>query len=228
MSAVETKFSYFAGLDLGQTHESTALAIVERTSVEGDAVAPSAIYAVRHLERFPIGTPYADVFGRVIGMFAAAPLQDGTLLVDQTGVGKPVIQLLRRRDNHPHFVPVSIAAGLEAALDGHGGWLVPKLDLVGGLQVLLQAKRLKVAESLPEAGTLVRELTNFRFKPLPANSTDPLAAWREGQHDDLVFAVALAVWEAERYVKWDVHFLGEVPAVPGRPHGLSQWRFGQW
>src|SRR4051794_27808848 len=80
---------------------------------------------------------------------------------------------LREGTRHPEFVQVTITAGSEEIYDGHGGWLVPKLDLVGGLQVLLQEKRRKVAESLAEAGTLVRELTNFRVKPLPANTTDP-------------------------------------------------------
>jgi hypothetical protein len=193
--------SFFAGLDLGQPHEFTALAIVEKTD-ELVGVRYEPVYAVRHLERFPIGVPYADVFDRVVGMFAIQPLAGGTLVVDQTGVGAPVVKLLRYRNDCPHLIRVTITVGLDAGLDGHGGWLVPKLDLVGGLQVLLQAKRLKIAESLTESGTLVRELLNFRIKPLPPNTTDPLAAWREGQHDDLVFAAALAVWQGERHLDW--------------------------
>jgi hypothetical protein len=47
------------------------------------------------------------------------------------------------------------------------------------LQVLLQGQRLKVAAELPEVPTLVDELMNFRMKAAP-QSTDPLAAWREG------------------------------------------------
>lgn len=208
--------SYFVGLDLGQPHEFTALAVVEKTSVADHEGKRHTGYAVRHLERFAIGTPYGEVFDRVVGMFASPPLKDGTLVIDQTGVGKPVVKVLRERDDRPSLVEVTIGAGLQAEYDGHGGWLVPKLDLVGGLQVLLQEKRLKVAESLAEANTLVRELTNFRVKPLPANTTDPLAAWREGQHDDLVFAVVLAVWQAERHCDWDVHFLDK-PFVATRP-----------
>lgn len=222
------RVSYFAGLDLGQPHEFTALAVVEKTTVEQRTGASETTYSVRHLERFALSTPYATVFDRVVQMFAAAPLAGNTLVVDQTGVGAPVLKLLRHRDGCPHMISVTITNALDPALDGHGGWLVPKLDLVGGLQVLLQSKRLKVAESLAEAGTLVRELTNFRVKPLPVNTTDPLAAWREGQHDDLVFAVALAVWQGERHVDWDVLFLGELPAVLWQPSWLTARRLGRW
>jgi hypothetical protein len=55
-----------------------------------------------------------------------------------------------------------------------------------------------VAEALPEAVTLVRELTNFQTKVVLATD-DPYVAWREGAHDDLVLAVAIAAWEGERY-----------------------------
>ena len=36
------------------------------------------------------------------------------------------------------------------------------------------------------------------MKPAPINSSDS-EAWREGQHDDLVFAVALAAWWASNH-----------------------------
>jgi hypothetical protein len=73
---------------------------------------------------------------------------------------------------------------------------VPKKELVSTLQVLLQARRIRVAPSLPGAQTLVRELQNFK-KKFPAVS-DPFEAWREGPHDDLVLAVAIAAWLGER------------------------------
>jgi hypothetical protein len=44
---------------------------------------------------------------------------------------------------------------------------------------------------------LVKELENFKAKVTVAAS-DPYELWREGQHDDLVLAVALACWEGER------------------------------
>ena len=37
-------------------------------------------YAARHLERFPPGTPYPEVFARVAALFAHPPLAGATLI----------------------------------------------------------------------------------------------------------------------------------------------------
>jgi hypothetical protein len=65
------------------------------------------------------------------------------------------------------------------------------------LQLVLQGRRLKIAPELPQANLLTAELSAFRLKSVPLNET-AVVEWREGQHDDLVFAVALAVWFAEK------------------------------
>jgi hypothetical protein len=91
---------------------------------------------------------------------------------------------------------LAITAGHRATQDDHGGWLVPKKELVSTLQVLLQSRQLHVADCLPEADTLVRELANFQVK-VTATASDTLEAWREGAHDDLVLAVAIAAWQSE-------------------------------
>ncbi len=76
-------------------------------------------------------------------------------------------------------------------------WHVPKRDLVATLQILLQGKRLLVADALPDAAVLLQEMLNFQMK-ITAAANDVYGAWREGAHDDLVLAVALACWWAER------------------------------
>jgi hypothetical protein len=70
---------------------------------------------------------------------------------------------------------------------------VPKQDLVAGLQVLLEEKQLRVAGAIPEAETFLRELREMRVK-VGASGHEQFGAWREGTHDDLVLAVALAYW----------------------------------
>jgi len=44
---------------------------------------------------------------------------------------------------------------------------------------------------------LTRELLNFQVK-INDLAHDSYGAWREGTHDDLVLAVALACWAAEQ------------------------------
>ena len=80
----------------------------------------------------------------------------------------------------------------------------PKLDnlvriasLVSNLLLLSQEGRLKIASGLAEAKTLVAELQNMRVKIDLKTAHDSYGAWREGQHDDLVLAVALAAWWGE-------------------------------
>ena len=43
----------------------------------------------------------------------------------------------------------------------------------------------------------MRELTTFQVKITPA-ANEVFGAWRQGAHDDLVLAVAIAIWQAER------------------------------
>jgi hypothetical protein len=48
---------FYLGLDLGQRHDPTAIALVERVDLTS--------VRVRHLERVPLGTPYPGVVARV-------------------------------------------------------------------------------------------------------------------------------------------------------------------
>jgi len=193
----EPKVEWFSGLDLGQAQEFSAFAIVEKTTgPEKDVKGrPIGRFAVRHLNRFPVGTPYTEIGSRLAGMFAAPPLVDSSLAVDITMVGKPILELLRRAKINAHIQAVAVTAGLHASW-GSGVQAVPKRELVGQLQALLQTRRLQVAESLPDAKALVEELLNFKMKP--PTLQDDMLDWRDRPHDDLVFSVAIAVWEAER------------------------------
>jgi hypothetical protein len=58
----------------------------------------------------------------------------------------------------------ALHAGRKPARMEDRSWHVPKKELVSCLQVLLQGHRLKIAETLPEAKTLVRELETFQVK----------------------------------------------------------------
>jgi hypothetical protein len=76
---------------------------------------------------------------------------------------------------------------------------VPQRDLVGVLTVAFQSSRLKIAQALPLANVLAKELSDFKVKTDAWAAHDTYGAWREGQHDDLVLSVALACWTAERW-----------------------------
>lgn len=73
---------------------------------------------------------------------------------------------------------------------------MPRQELAATLQVLLQSRRLRVAPALPEATKLARELAAFKVK-VSTSSLEEMDAWRQGTHDDLVLAVAVAAWMGE-------------------------------
>jgi hypothetical protein len=139
MIASMPKLDYFTGLDLGQARDFTALAVLERRTVPDPQRPGHAVghYAVRHLERFQLGTSYTAVCSRLAQLFAKPPLAGSLLAVDQTGVGRPVIDLLREARIQAQVLPVTITAGHQASAADGGGWLVPKKELVSTLQVLL-------------------------------------------------------------------------------------------
>jgi hypothetical protein len=189
---------YFSGLDLGPPSEFTALAVLERTILPDPERKGQKLkfYAVRHLERFELGTSFPRICDRLKKVFSDSRLQDSTLTVDQTVVGQPVMKLLNRARLGVSTRPITITAGQESEYDQHGACLVPKKELVSTLQVLLQTRHIKVAPDLPHAQTLMKELLRFRVKSSLA-STDSLQDWREGPHDDLVLSVAIAAWQSE-------------------------------
>lgn len=182
---------FFAGLDLGQAQDSTAVALLAR-EVDRDR----ACYALRHLQRWPPGSPYPRIAEDLSRLLRAVPQQGCRLVVDQTAVGRAVAQLFRLGATGSTR-QVLISAGHAVTSGEDGCTHVPKKELVSVLQVLLQTQRLKVAAGLPLAESLTVEMAAFRATVTVAGGTEELS-WRERKHDDLVLAVALAAWEGER------------------------------
>lgn len=179
---------FYVGLDLGQSADSTALCLLEKHAGE------QARYDVRYLQRYPLGTSYPDIVSDVAQRLQRPALHGTPLIVDGSGVGRAVVDLFRKQLRP--VIPITITAGGQATLDEQGYWRVSKRDLIGNLQVLLQCERLRIAAELPEAATLVHELLNYEVK-ITAAAHDVYNA-RDGMHDDLVLALALAAWWAER------------------------------
>jgi hypothetical protein len=122
--------------------------------------------------------------------------------------GRPVVDMIRKaRLPVSALAPVVITSGSTFTTSG-GYYHVPKRDLVGAVQSVLQGHRLKVAKELKEARTLVKELQAFRAKITTTANEKFENDWRIAPHDDLVLALALAVWMPER--KRDPHQVIEI------------------
>jgi len=189
----------YAGLDLGQKHDFSAIAVVEREDERRLGLSSSVMKSlrVRHLERVPLGTPYAAVAARVSALLSQAEFrQTKQLVVDATGVGGPVVELLRSVWLPCGVTSVTITAG-DAERGNGNEWHVPKRDLLAGLAVLLEQGQLKIPRKLKETPTLVRELTEIEVRQRTGGRV-VMGAEGEGQHDDLVMALALACWRGRR------------------------------
>lgn len=211
---------FVLGLDLGKVQDPTALAILERrTRFHPERLRWQNHYGIRYLKRWPLGTNYSAIVSQVAELVKQLPAKVRPMLaVDETGVGKAVIEMVKAAQMKATISAILITSG-SAVTFSDGSWHVPKKELVSVLQVLLQGHRLKVAD-LPERETLVKEFTNFKVKITTAGN-ETFEAWRERDHDDLVLAVALACWLGER-----VPVSGGPPpgAIPGTgAHGIGMY-----
>jgi hypothetical protein len=225
--------SFFIGVELGQVSDVTAIAVVESLTLpilrseevrsrnwvsvhpvyrapDGSETRehPPVNFALRHLERIPAGVSYPEIVSRVESLHSQ--LAKPAVILDATGVGKAAVELFRL--SNFNLSVFTLMAGDQMVQDGRS-YRIPKRDVISTTQVLLQTGRLKIARSLPHAALLARELVNFHFKVGQDRSEDVLD-WREGPDDDLVLALAIAAWEAERNPGLGSYF----------GYGVSEWR----
>jgi len=204
---------FYVGLDLGQSADYTALAVVQSVAREFPNGGVEKRLELRHLERYPLRTLYPDIAERVAALMEDEQISPWEyapqtmryfrrvpeLIVDNTGVGPAVTDLLKKRGLH--FRAVTITGGDKVNAVGGRHYRVPKRDLVGALEVPFHTGELKVAEGMELWPALKKELLNFRRKINLQTAHDSYEHWRESDHDDLVLASALACWWARRRPK---------------------------
>ena len=191
--------TFFVGLDLGKKRDPAAVAVVERID-RVRAFQGTEFYRLgaRHLERAPLGTPYPRLVERVRQIVQSGQLRGRcALAVDATGVGEPVVDLLRAARLGCELCAVTITSGEYQHSRGASEWSVPKRDLIAHVQVLLERNELRIARRMRDAGSLVRELLDMQSTTTNSGHRR-LGADGHGQHDDLVIALALACWRARR------------------------------
>lgn len=208
------------GIDLGQASESTGIVVGQIDLLPvGEWETIHGIYShtfrplyrlpdggltpkhplrtidIRHIERRPAGGSFHSIVERVKEITRG--LSKPTVALDATGVGEKAVDLFRRAGLRPEVV--TITSGDKAVSDRQNH-RVPKLDLISTSQVMLQNGTVRIARSLPLAEALVRELAGFRMKITVRTGVDA-PAWREGAQDDLVLALATALWVADKKIK---------------------------
>ncbi len=195
--------SHFVGLDLGQVSDFSALVILERRGTSPKDYS----FDCKYLKRWELRTSYPKIVDDVVNIVNNPQLtqnvRDPTFLsIDSTGCGMPIADLFRRAKMKAHLIPVYITGGTDISRDGDVR-RVPKRILVANTAIALQSGKLQISKKLPLADTLISELQNFKAKISNSGNTSFGADsdWRENSHDDLVLALALALWTANDGVK---------------------------
>lgn len=115
------------------------------------------------------GTPWDQTIGRISGIIGSTPA-----LVDQTGVGAPVVDELRRAGCY---------------VEGYTFTQASKQALMGRLAVAIQRREI----AFPD-GVTRTELEAFEFEH---TASGVRYSAPDGMHDDCVCALALAVWKLD-------------------------------
>ncbi len=205
---------YSLGVDLGQVSDPTAISILDERLEKREIQTPEDLvirgpgkniffrtYQLRHLERPVLGTSYPDIRRGVKELITNPILAGQTdLIVDATGVGRPVIDEMREDGLNP--IPVVITFGLagrDIVQDEFGYFRVPKIEIMSSLQVLFGSKRLQYPPHLisPTQEDLVpvflQEMERFKMKRTKAGNMT-YEAWRETDRDDIVLSIAIQCW----------------------------------
>lgn len=191
------------GVEIGQKREPTAICVTE---IDERRIETRLVnhWVVRHLERLPLGTSYPAVAKRLSEVSSGIRQKGGRrpyLYVDATGIGQPIIDLLRDETTRiGNITPVYFSHGDQRSQEG-GEIRLGKAYLVSRLQMLLQTARLHMPRT-SEAERLAQELLDYEIQ-VDERANDRYGAFRVGTQDDLVTALGLAVnKEPRRLCVW--------------------------
>lgn len=212
------------GADIGKRRDPTAIAVSETGErptgrdeiITDDGLTRTTraeletIWTVHRFERLPLGTSYPLVAQRLRDILTGiqARLADEKrlrrtevrLVVDATGVGQPVVDLLADDLDdveHVTLTPVwfTSADSITGRVSG-GEVKLGKPWFVSYLQALLQTGRIRLPDR-PETADLAQELLDYEVR-VTESANLVAGAFKTGSHDDLVTAVGLACLDDPR------------------------------
>lgn len=192
------------GLDLGQAQDPAAAAVVDREDKEPlGFIGPrnpdhGLRFKCRGLRTWRLGTDYNDIVSDVLDVAA------DNLVVDFGGVGRPVVDMLRKqafaRKYRGKIRPVQLIGSSGRASQKHEArgahWNVPKIDVVTSIITAQQSGLLWLPAS-EDTKALLEQLRVFRLKF--TKSANMQFGNAPGGHDDLVIALGLALWFGQKF-----------------------------
>jgi len=195
---------YVVGISIGEASEPTAVAVVEQHIVKASGWGSECeSMALRDRKRLDLNTGHVDLVQWLMrtvlpGLDKLDHAGGAELVVDVNATGRAVAELMEKRGLNPVRVAITAAAGEDRDPKNFNSWRVGRPDMVGILQLALESGRLDAAHSLDLLPALGQELQDFKLRAPSIKETD--LGSRDSLYSDLVFAVGLAVWRAEREI----------------------------
>lgn len=189
--------SFHIGVDLGQRRDHTAVVVVEQrieNTGTKDLIRFEQIWRrrliVRKASRLRLGTEFHRIVNAVSGLTMHPGLAGKvvTTAIDATGLGLVVTEQLQRQRLKGELYPVVITGGNEMKYQA-GFYPTPRTDILLGVVQAFEVDLLEVAGSVAGWESLVEELRSIRKSPGVAGPRFD----SEGRHDDMVFALGLAL-----------------------------------
>jgi len=178
---------YIIGLDLGQQKDYSVLTVTLPVfGADGNLT-----IELPYMYRYPLRMSYVHVVEYLEKFLDNKELENYTLVVDHTGVGRPVVDLLS--DYGINSVGITITGGHKSRWITGRSATVPKFELISRLQVAIQCGKLKIAKGMACLDVLIKELINFKASPGKGSRLEGA----RGVHDDTVLSLAMAVWYIE-------------------------------
>jgi hypothetical protein len=192
---VPSQTELFLGVDIGKRIDHSAIVALALSWSQGE---PNRVdlsrpmyprITLEYAESLPLGSAHLDLPAKlkqviVDATFGHAPFTPKpTLVIDATGEGT-LIELLRRSNvvAPGYFHPVTITGGhtTTALKDSYTG--IPRPDLLTRLRSAFERRLIHLPPTARGFANLEHELVHFR------------ADGHQREHDDLLFALALATW----------------------------------
>lgn len=197
--------SIILGVDVGQMKDYTAILAVDRNEKDDS-------YEVRTIERPRLRTKYPKIIARVKEIRDYIKEQTGkmpVIMLDVTGVGRGLFDEFTRCGVITTAVTIVAGEDFSIVPDSFEHEIhVGKKALIGRLNVLLEGKRIGYDKGSKMGKKLKDELHRFLIR-VNKNATAIFEA-QSGFHDDLVIALALAVWRGKE-----------------KPHARVLWKGGE-
>jgi len=178
---------YTLGLDLGQQNDYTVLTVAEPVFL----LDGSLVIKIPYIYRFPLRMSYVYVVEYLEKFIINRELDEYVLIVDHTGVGRPVVDLLN--DYNINTIGLTITGGHKSNWSTGRSVTVPKIELISRLQVAIQCCKLQLAKGVKCLDVLIKELINFTITSGRGIKMEAAS----GHHDDTVMSLAMVVWYIE-------------------------------